>query len=64
MSSNILKKGTEYNIYVLYNGYSYLSENSTIMKANCTCSLIKGPNNIIIDTMTAWDREKILEGLY
>lgn len=32
------------------------------MRANCTCTLIKGPNNVIIDTMTAWDREKIVSG--
>lgn len=62
MTSNVLKNYTEYNIHVLYNGYSSVNENSTVMKANCTCTLIKGPNNIIIDTMTAWDRDKILEG--
>ncbi|KAK3858913.1 hypothetical protein Pcinc_034931 [Petrolisthes cinctipes] len=33
------------------------------MLANCTCTLIKGPNNMIIDTLTAWDKDNILAGL-
>lgn len=52
-----------YKVHVLFNGFSRLSENGKEMYANCTCSLIKGPKNIIIDTMTAWDKDKILEGL-
>ncbi|XP_077287706.1 metallo-beta-lactamase domain-containing protein 1 isoform X2 [Arctopsyche grandis] len=52
-----------FNIYVLYNGYSSLNVNSKTMKANCTCTLIKGPSNIIVDTMTPWDKDKIIKGL-
>jgi hypothetical protein len=32
------------------------------MVANCTCTLIKGPKHIIVDTMTPWDKEKIITG--
>ncbi|KAA0195002.1 hypothetical protein HAZT_HAZT007857 [Hyalella azteca] len=46
---------------VLYDGYSYL-ENGT-MKANCSCVLIKGEHIVIVDTMTAWDKDNILKGL-
>lgn len=32
------------------------------MLANCTCTLIKSQNdNIIVDTMTAWDGDRIIE---
>lgn len=53
-----------FNIYVLYNGYSSLNVDSKTMKANCTCTLIKGASNIIIDTMTPWDKDKIIEGVF
>ncbi|KAG7205819.1 hypothetical protein KM043_007762 [Ampulex compressa] len=33
------------------------------MKANCSCTLIEGPKLIIVDTMTAWDRELIVKAL-
>jgi len=33
------------------------------MEANCTCTLIKGPKNVIVDTMTPWDGDVILAGL-
>ncbi|XP_029040503.1 metallo-beta-lactamase domain-containing protein 1 isoform X2 [Osmia bicornis bicornis] len=47
-------------VIVLFNGYSEKLENN-IMKANCSCTLIKASKNIIVDTMTAWDRDKILQ---
>ena len=55
-------------IFVLYEGYSEMKttdENSLpVMKANCTCTLIKNnSHNIIVDTMTAWDAQKILDAL-
>lgn len=50
-----------YEVHVLYNGYSKSNENG--MEANCTCTLIKGKFNVIVDTMTAWDGDLILEGL-
>ncbi|XP_046482475.1 metallo-beta-lactamase domain-containing protein 1 isoform X1 [Neodiprion pinetum] len=50
------------DVVVLFNGYSKrLSYNRT--DANCTCTLIKGPKTIIVDTMTAWDRERLVEAL-
>ncbi|CAH0724730.1 unnamed protein product, partial [Brenthis ino] len=33
------------------------------MKANCTCTLVRGIHNIIIDTMTPWDSNKIISSL-
>ncbi|XP_055379307.1 metallo-beta-lactamase domain-containing protein 1 [Condylostylus longicornis] len=54
-------------IYVLYEGYSYIDPQDSVnsVRANCTCTLIKGRNNynIIVDTMTPWDKDKILQAL-
>lgn len=50
-------------VKVLFNGYSEQLDDR-IMCANCSCTLIKGPKLIIVDTMTAWDQKKILEGIY
>ncbi|XP_046829562.1 metallo-beta-lactamase domain-containing protein 1 isoform X2 [Vespa velutina] len=47
-------------VKVLFNGYSEQLDDR-IMCANCSCTLIKGPKLIIVDTMTAWDQKKILE---
>lgn len=55
-----LSPSSNYSLKVLYDGYSRMEKGS--MRANCTCTLIKGPNNMIIDTMTAWDRDKIVSG--
>nr|XP_003706977.1 PREDICTED: metallo-beta-lactamase domain-containing protein 1 [Megachile rotundata] len=49
-------------VIVLFSGYSEKLENN-VMKANCSCTLIKATKNIIVDTMTAWDRDKILQAL-
>lgn len=49
-----------YEVYVLSDGYSYLDDES-VMTANCTCTLIKGPKNIIVDTMTPWDSKVFVE---
>ncbi|XP_076246995.1 metallo-beta-lactamase domain-containing protein 1 [Calliopsis andreniformis] len=49
-------------VFVLFDGYSIKLEDGT-MKANCSCTLIKGEKNIIVDTMTAWDQLKIVEAL-
>lgn len=50
-------------VSVLFDGFSQINENGREMYANCTCTLIKGQVNIIIDTMTAWDGHKIIKGL-
>ncbi|KAF9816075.1 hypothetical protein SFRURICE_003626 [Spodoptera frugiperda] len=49
-------------VIVLYEGYSVMTGKDQ-MSANCSCTLIKGANNIIIDTMTSWDGQKILAAL-
>ena len=50
-----------YKIHVLHDGYSRADPAG--MDVNCTCTLILGPTNIIVDTMTPWDKETILEGI-
>lgn len=50
-----------YSVHVLQDGYSYLKDG--VMRANCTCTLVKGPNPVIVDTMTAWDKDVLLEGI-
>ncbi|XP_049881073.1 metallo-beta-lactamase domain-containing protein 1 [Pectinophora gossypiella] len=50
-------------INVLFDGYSIMSANEEEMTANCSCTLLKGSHNIIVDTMTAWDGEKIITAL-
>lgn len=49
-------------VYVLYDGYSEMNEDGS-MRANCSCTLIKGPPHIIVDTMTAWDGQNIVDAL-
>ena len=48
-------------ITVLFDGYSNLVDD--VMEANCSCTLIKGPKTIIVDTMTAWDKDRLIEGI-
>lgn len=48
-------------VFILYDGYSKMDGDESMI-ANCTCTLIKGLQNIIVDTMTAWDSLKILSG--
>ncbi|KAM3967585.1 metallo-beta-lactamase domain-containing protein 1 [Aphomia sociella] len=49
-------------IIVLYDGFSVMTGKDE-MNANCSCTLIKGIHNIIVDTMTAWDAQKIINAL-
>ncbi|XP_036341984.1 metallo-beta-lactamase domain-containing protein 1 [Rhagoletis pomonella] len=54
-------------VHVLLIGYSRPDNNdSTAMRANCTCTLIRTRNgrNIIVDTLTAWDGERLTEVLH
>lgn len=53
-----------YEVHIVAVGYSKAMENSEGYTANCSCTLIKGKYNIIVDTMTPWDREYILESMY
>ncbi|KAJ0182634.1 hypothetical protein K1T71_002003 [Dendrolimus kikuchii] len=50
-------------VIVLYDGYSKIT-NTDQMQANCSCTLIQGVHNIIVDTMTAWDSERIISALH
>ena len=51
-------------VIVLEEGFSKVLDDST-MNANCSCTLIKTPEkNIIVDTMTAWDKDCIIRGKY
>jgi len=48
------------SVKVLHNGHSRKDEKTGDMYANCTVTLIKGSKfNIIVDTMTAWDGDKL-----
>ena len=47
-------------IRVLFDGYSLMKDGE--MFANCSCTLIKGEKNIIVDTMTAWDKDRLIKG--
>lgn len=49
------------DVIVLYEGYSTMTGKDQ-MVANCSCILITGKQNVIVDTMTAWDSEKIITG--
>ncbi|KAB0798806.1 hypothetical protein PPYR_06686 [Photinus pyralis] len=52
---------SNYEVIVLFTGYSRNTEQGT--QANCTCTLLKGPKLVIIDTMTAWDGEILTKAL-
>ncbi|XP_053616451.1 metallo-beta-lactamase domain-containing protein 1 isoform X2 [Plodia interpunctella] len=49
-------------IAVLFEGYSVMSGKDEMI-ANCSCTLVRGDHNIIVDTMTSWDSEKIINAL-
>lgn len=58
--SNIVK--------VLFDGYSSDlfkedDENLPFVRANCSCVLITGTTNVIVDTMTPWDSNLIIQSL-
>lgn len=52
-------------VICLFEGYSVVQAEKNQMLANCTCTLIKSKNgnNILVDTMTPWDREKLIQGI-
>lgn len=56
---------TKPSVKVLFDGFSRLEEKTGDMIANCTCTFIKGHKfNVIVDTMTAWDGDKIISGMH
>lgn len=52
-------------VEVLFDGFSRMeSEGSSVMHANCTCSLVVGDGvKMIVDTLTPWDGPRLLEAL-
>lgn len=50
-----------YKVVVLSEGYVKETQNGNA--ENCTCTLIRGPKNIIVNTMTAWDGGNLLAAL-
>ncbi|EFX70447.1 hypothetical protein DAPPUDRAFT_61331 [Daphnia pulex] len=55
-------------VKVLHTGYSSTiieekDENLPFVRANCSCVLVTGSKNIIVDTMTPWDTNLILLSL-
>lgn len=52
------------SVTILANGYSFMDPDNEekVMKANCSCVLIIGvEKKIIVDTMTPWDKDIILQ---
>ncbi|XP_011875272.1 PREDICTED: metallo-beta-lactamase domain-containing protein 1 [Vollenhovia emeryi] len=49
-------------VVVLFDGFSRRTDDGN-MRANCSCTLIKGPKLMVVDTMTAWDSERLIEAL-
>jgi len=50
-----------YEVHILFVGYCRPTEGG--MLANCTCTLVKGPKNIIVDTMTPWDGKNLINAI-
>lgn len=50
-----------YEVHVLHTGYSGTTDQGMI--ANCSCTLIRGRHNVIVDTMTPWDKDRIISGM-
>ncbi|KAI9553573.1 hypothetical protein GHT06_021491 [Daphnia sinensis] len=55
-------------VKVLFSGYSSAinekeDENLPYIHANCSCVLVTGSTNLIVDTMTPWDADRILNAL-
>ncbi|XP_015910955.1 metallo-beta-lactamase domain-containing protein 1 [Parasteatoda tepidariorum] len=52
------------SVEILKVGYSILNEEAKFMKANCTCTLVRDNNKImLVDTLTAWDGIFLLKAL-
>lgn len=54
----------DYDVHVIKEGYSLLSKDGRTMVANGTSTLVRGPGfNIIVDTLSAWDKDFLVESL-
>lgn len=51
-----------YDVHVLFAGYSRPAGGGNLL-ANCTCTLVKGPKNLIVDTMTPWDGQRLMDAV-
>ncbi|XP_014287643.1 metallo-beta-lactamase domain-containing protein 1 [Halyomorpha halys] len=51
-----------YEVCIIQKGYYIVTEGSDL-SARCTCTLIKGKKNVIVNTMTGWDASVLAEGL-
>lgn len=56
-----MSNNKSYKVKVLFDGFSKAVSGGTL--ANGTCTLVTGPHNIIVDTLTAWDGEKLIKAL-
>ncbi|XP_016964024.1 metallo-beta-lactamase domain-containing protein 1 [Drosophila biarmipes] len=59
---DVFDHGERNHVIVLQDGYSREEDgDETAMRANCTCTLVRcrDGTNIIVDTMTAWDGERL-----
>ena len=53
-----------FEVTILFEGYSGVEEGGRAMRANCTCTLVRGEGvTAVVDTRTAWDGEEIVEAL-
>lgn len=54
-------------VNVLHDGYSYMEDGEDgtepCFRANCSCVLVTGEANVIIDTMTPWDGDLLIKSL-
>lgn len=51
-------------VEVLFDGFSRLEAGNQFMSSNCTCTLVISDTvKMIVDTMTAWDGDRIKEAL-
>lgn len=62
-SDNVSAAGNDshYEVIVLKAGYSRMVKGT--MVANGTSTLIKGPKNIVVDTLSPWDRDFLVDEL-
>ncbi|XP_050423022.1 metallo-beta-lactamase domain-containing protein 1 [Adelges cooleyi] len=50
-----------YEAHILFDGYCRPTKGGVF--ANCTCTLLRGPNNIIVDTLTPWDKKDLVKAI-
>uniref|UniRef100_A0A131Y7H7 Metallo-beta-lactamase domain-containing protein 1 n=1 Tax=Ixodes ricinus TaxID=34613 RepID=A0A131Y7H7_IXORI len=54
----------DYDVHVIKEGYSLMSNDGRTMVANGTSTLVRGTGfNVIVDTLSAWDKDFLIESL-